>query len=418
MNHSNNNRQRRILGEEISRLKTYLKDISSKHKDEEPAFDLNRLESAINEIINNEEQYKSLFENSTIGMYRTTPDGRILMVNPHALKLLGYENFEALSKRNLEKEGFEPDYPRGKFVKKLLKHGKITGLESAWKTKNGETVYVRESATVVNDSDGNVKYFQGTFEDITKRKLAEKELRRAKRKAEESDKLKSVFLANMSHEIRTPMNSIIGFSEILEDGDSFSAEEKQKFLKIIRDNGKQLLGLINDIIDISKIEAGQLKFSIDKFEVNGVLKELLLTFRNYLYKLKHERVKLNLHIDKAEGLWLETDSIRFKQVLNNLLSNAIKFTDEGSIEFGYVCFPGKLRFFVKDTGIGIPADKMEVIFDRFGQLESESNMTQGGTGLGLSITKNLVEMMQGKIWVESTPSKGSVFYFELPRPRE
>lgn len=243
---------------------------------------------------------------------------------------------------------------------------------------------------------------------------AEETLQDAKIKAEESDRLKSLFLSNMSHEIRTPMNAIVGFAEMLQDSD-LDIDQKNKFLDVIIKSGDNLLRLINDIIDISRIEAGQLKLDYSECLVNEMIADLEPYFKQELFRQKKERLKLYSNLGHPESDFaIYTDSIRLKQILNNLIGNAIKFTDEGFIEFGYKLKAGFIEFFVRDSGIGIAPEKQKLIFERFGQVQEAISRNLTGTGLGLTISKNLVEMLGGELWVDSIPGEGSTFYFTLP----
>jgi signal transduction histidine kinase len=250
--------------------------------------------------------------------------------------------------------------------------------------------------------------------DITSRKLSEKALIEAKEKAEESDKLKMAFLSNMSHEIRTPMNAIIGFSEMLGYPET-DDDDKSDFLYQIKSNGKLLLNLINDILDLSKIEAGQLEITAANFDINKVLHDIYLNFENE--KTVKHKTDIAIILEKPANISstiINSDEFRFKQILFNLMGNALKFTENGSITLGYQIKDKCALIYVKDTGIGIPADKLELVFQRFRQVDDSNTRTFGGAGLGLTITKNLVEAMGGKIWVESKENIGSEFYFTIP----
>jgi PAS domain S-box-containing protein len=243
---------------------------------------------------------------------------------------------------------------------------------------------------------------------------AEKALIQAKVKAEESDRLKSMFLSNMSHEIRTPMNAIVGFAEMLHDTD-LKRIEKDKFIDAIIRSGDSLLHLINDIIDISKIEAGQLKLTSAECNINELLNELELDFTSELER--HRKTNILLHIQKgfnAPEFRIYTDPVRLRQVLSNLIGNAIKFTDEGFIEIGYRIEAGRLLFYVRDSGVGISPEHQKLIFERFGQVKTQESRNLEGTGLGLTISKNLVGLLGGKLWVDSYPGEGSTFWFTLP----
>lgn len=255
----------------------------------------------------------------------------------------------------------------------------------------------------------------GVAIDITERNQAEAELKRAKEKAEESDRLKTAFLANMSHEIRTPMNAIIGFSELLNDPD-LAAPSRREFISLISDNSKVLLKLIEDIIDVAKIEAREVKVVKSTCQVNQILSELQSVCVETIKKRPEKKleVKINLPVSDVQ-FSIESDPFRFKQIFNNLLDNAIKFTEKGFVELGY-SFQNNdvIVFYVKDTGIGLAPEKFDFIFERFRQAEESSTKEYRGTGLGLTIASRLVEMLGGKLWVESELGKGSAFYFSLP----
>ena len=282
-----------------------------------------------------------------------------------------------------------------------------------WIRSTGHTTYV---------NDKPVRMI-GMCMDITYQKTVEQELVYAKNKAEESDRLKSAFLANMSHEIRTPMNGILGFAELLKETD-LKNEEQKKYIRIIEKSGNRLLNTINDIIDISKIESGQMEISVSSMNINEVNETFYDFFKPDSEKKGLQFVCSNsLPSSEAEIL---TDKHMLEGILTNLIKNAFKFTDKGIVEFGYTLTeatsepvlntPGEpfLRFFVKDTGSGIPGDKLDVIFERFIQADIFDSKALQGTGLGLAISKAYVEMLGGKIWVESKEGEGSVFYFTIP----
>lgn len=241
------------------------------------------------------------------------------------------------------------------------------------------------------------------------------ERKKAQMKAEEADKLKTAFLANMSHEIRTPVNSIIGFSDLLKDTE-VDEESRKLYLTHIINGGNTLLKLINDIIDISRIEAGQIRIADEACNLSGIIRELFPVFFEQLKKRNKDSVELRISAGvNGSGPLIYSDPVRLRQIMTNLLSNAMKFTDSGYIEYGFeLKLPGQIKFFVKDTGIGIPPEKQEIIFERFRQVEETYTRNYEGTGLGLAISKKLVNLMGGEMWLESTPGMGSAFFFTLP----
>lgn len=258
------------------------------------------------------------------------------------------------------------------------------------------------------------------------RDLNEKELNEARVQAETADKLKSAFLANMSHEIRTPMNSIIGFAGLLND-EELNEKDRQEFIDLINSSSATLLHLIDDILDISKIEAGQLKVSIENCNLSTLINELFLTFNETNQNSNHGQVELLLNIPtQFPNICIDTDTFRLKQIISNLLSNSIKFTHSGQIEFGYTIIEKIknnsrkkfIKFFVNDTGIGMSPEISKVIFERFTKIESDNDKLYRGAGLGLTITKKLVELLNGEIWVQSEVDKGSSFTFILPAPED
>lgn len=284
-----------------------------------------------------------------------------------------------------------------------------------WVTlRNGEKRLMDTLKTPFYNSDKVLLGIIGISRDITEMEETRQRLLLAKEKAEESDRLKTAFLANMSHEIRTPMNAIIGFSDLLSD-DELSAEDRLDFISKIKSSGNALMSLINDIIDIAKIEAGQLRISESELNLNKLMKELHSTFTNLKNLNGKEKISLEMSLGEEENtVWIFSDPFRLQQILTNLLNNALKFTEFGKVEFGYSIEDAKLRFFVKDTGIGILRSKQKLLFKRFSQIDSGANRKYGGTGLGLAISSNLVELLGGTIDVDSFPGKGSTFTFTIP----
>lgn len=258
---------------------------------------------------------------------------------------------------------------------------------------------------------GGLVYWDGIEIDITEQKNTENELLISKEKAEVSSRLKSAFLANMSHEIRTPMNAILGFSDLLKQQE-LTDEKKEKYFEIIQKSGERLLNVINDIIDISKVESGQMEIVISEFTVLEQIKEV-----HALFSTEAKAKGLSLHLKNSlpsNEMTIKSDNHKINAILVNLVKNAMKYCDEGSIEIGVEKKGSHLEFYVKDTGIGIAKNRQIAIFDRFVQADIEDVKALQGSGLGLSISKAYAEMLGGEIWVDSEPGKGATFYFTIP----
>jgi signal transduction histidine kinase len=249
-------------------------------------------------------------------------------------------------------------------------------------------------------------------EDISERKKMEKDLINAKEKAVESDRLKSAFLANMSHEIRTPLNSILGFSDLLTDPD-LNSGARREFADLINLSGNNLLSIINDVLDISKIEAGQIFLNETRLSAQSLISDIQ---KEYSFKASSKGIEFRFAPEiPDDDIVFNSDEMRIKQVLINFVGNALKFTDKGYIEIGVKMENKNIQFHVKDTGIGIAKEYHDKVFDRFRQVEAAHTRKYGGNGLGLAITKNLAELLGGKIWLESKPQKGSTFFFSIPQ---
>jgi len=250
-------------------------------------------------------------------------------------------------------------------------------------------------------------------EDISHRKRYEKELKEAKNKAEETDRLKSAFLANLSHEIRTPMNAIIGFTNVLMD-EELPMDEKHKLKTLIHDNSYSLLKLIDEIIELSKIQAGNIRINNTVCFVNRFMKDLYGNFKTRVTQMNKDiRLSCVCNI-MPNDFSIIIDEIKVRQVLNNLIDNAIKFTSKGFVEFGYAVKGDVIQFHVIDSGSGIAEDQFGMIYDLFRQADDSFTRAHGGAGIGLSISKKLIEHLGGKIWAQSTPNQGTNIYFTLP----
>jgi PAS domain S-box-containing protein len=357
-----------------------------------------------------EEQFRALFENAQVGMYRTSPDGRVLMANTRLVHMLGYSSFSEMSAHNLDRAALEAGYRRSEFKEEIDK-GDITGLESEWRRRDGSAIFISENARAVRDRSGSLLYYEGTIEDITRRRLMEMELKEARDAALESVRLKSEFLANMSHEIRTPMNGIIGMTDLALDTDI--GDETREYLGLVKESANSLLNIVNDVLDFSEAEAGKLSFEYVDFNITEVIEAAI---RRTAPRAESKELALAFEVPPSLPDSLVGDPDRLSQVLMNLLGNAVKFTERGEVVLRVKaqCKSDDslgLCFSVQDTGIGVAPEKRQSIFHAFAQADGSSTRKYGGTGLGLAICSRLVATMNGRIWVESQPGAGSTFYF-------
>jgi len=375
------------------------RDITESKQAEEA---LRKSEAIKNKMVSNIGDVIVIIDKNGVNQYKS----------PNIEPLFGWKPEELIGKKTFDVVHPEDVDSVKKFIRELTQKPNATDTtQFRYKRKDGKYVWIEITAVnLLHDKD--IKGIMGNYHDISDRKNTEQEIIAAKDKAEESDRLKSAFLANMSHEIRTPMNSILGFSSLL-DKDNLSDTSRKHFVKIIQTSGKNLVQIVNDVIDIAMIESGQLNISKSTFSLNQSFFELKEIFQE---KIKMDQLSLQLILEAPKNeLKIFSDELRIKQIVTNFLSNAIKFTEKGQIIFGFKRVRNnKIRFYVKDTGIGIPKDKLQMIFERFRQADDSTTRKYGGTGLGLAISKNLVDLLGGKIGVRTGENKGSEFYFTLP----
>lgn len=369
-----------------------------------------------NSLEESEKKYRGIFENATEGIFQMNQDGELITVNTAFANILGYETPEEVFE-NTDKirDCHYVDPEKKEELYKIIKaDGNIKNFEYKAYGKNGEIIYLSINIHEVRDENGKTLYYEGLLDNITEKKRA-LALKIAKDAAEAATQAKSEFLANMSHEIRTPMNAILGFAEILEG--EIKDRGHKEYLSAITSSGRTLLSLINDILDLSKIEAGKLEIQNKAMNPGTILNEI-----KQIFSQKISQKELNFYLEVGPDIpdYLLLDEVRLRQILFNLVGNAIKFTDRGHIKISLNKKAGKeskncldLICSVTDTGIGIPENQQGKIFQSFEQQEGQSHAKYGGTGLGLAITKRLVEMMNGEISVASEKGKGSTFSFIL-----
>jgi len=358
-----------------------------------------------------------LFEGSPEAIVMIDKEGIVTIINTEFTNLFGFTK-EEITGKNIDDFITSPEiYDEAKEITRRVGQGDISELETLRKHKDGHLIDVSVLVTPILIDDKIIGSY-GIYRDITDRKRIEKSLIMAKEKAEESDKLKSAFLSNMSHEIRTPMNAILGFSTLLFDP-TLTEAEKSEYVHIIKERGNDLMRIIDDIIDVAKIESGQIKIEIKECFINVLLTNLLVTLLEVKRKqAKNKIVMTCLPGNTDKDFSILTDSNRLRQIMTNLIENALKFTEEGNVEFGYIIknegIEPIIEFFVRDTGIGIQPEMHEVIFERFRQVDDTNTRRHGGTGLGLTISKNLVKLLGGDIRIESDRGKGTCFFIALP----
>jgi len=364
---------------------------------------------AVELIIANKEreQVFNFFNLSPDIMVIADPNGAFKAVNPATTELLGYSEEELISKPFIDFVHPDDKLITLDEIGRQIKLGSSLNFENRYLSKNDG--YLLLSWSAYFSKEEGITY--ATARDITNERMIEIELIEAKEKAEESDRLKSAFLANMSHEIRTPMNGILGFSDLLKTP-NLSGEKQQQYIRVIEKSGARMLNIINDIISISKIESGVMEVNLEESNINEQI-EYIYTF----FKLEAEAKGITLSFINSLPLKeaiVKTDREKLFAILTNLVKNAIKYSEKGSIQFGYTIKGKQLEYYVKDTGIGIDKDRQEAIFERFIQADISDKNALQGAGFGLSISKAYIEMLGGKIWVESVKGKGSIFYFTLP----
>lgn len=372
-----------------------------------------RSERALREA---EAKYRSMVEKSLGGIYRSSPEGKFISANPAMANILGYDSPEEFMAAidNIREDFYADSEVRAGLLDQINSQDGATDLEAQVFKKNGDVIWVSETCRPVRDRDGKLEFYEGTMVDITKRKEAEQALLNAKVHSDMSNRAKSEFLANMSHELRTPLNAIIGFSEILKDElfGPLGQEEYKDYANDINNSGVHLLQIINDILDVSKIESGKRELSESFIKLH----DLSVT----AFKMVKPKADLSsIYIDNLipEDLPpIQAEELAIKQILINLLNNAVKFTPEaGKITMhAEVLGNGDIDISVTDTGIGMREEDIEKALSAFGQINTDLNRKESGTGLGLTLVKQLTELHGGDIKIVSKPEKGTTVHVILP----
>lgn len=358
-----------------------------------------------------ETKFKLLADYASDWEYWVNPQHEYVYNSPICEKITGYKHESFVENKNLLLEITLREFKEMiQYHFSLEQFEMCSPIEFKIKSLKGEEKWISHFCRAVYDDNENYLGQRGVNRDITERKKQEEALLNALERAQESDRLKSAFLANMSHEIRTPMNGILGFSDLLRTPE-LSPEKQQKYINIIEKSGKRMLGTINNLMDISKIEARQMTVTISEININQKLNELFNFFKP---EAENKGLKLIYNEFNSSQLIVNSDELKIYSIAMNLVKNAIKFTMAGSIEFGCIQKDDMLEFYVKDTGIGIPKDRIPYIFDRFVQADIEDKFALQGSGLGLAIAKSYAEMLGGEIKVQSEQGIGTQFYFTLP----
>ncbi|MGJ8650987.1 MAG: PAS domain S-box protein [Opitutaceae bacterium] len=361
-----------------------------------------------------EEKLRLIIDTSPIGICTVDSLGNYAMVNPAYEQMLGYTK-EELRSLTLFDVTHPEDRPKNKALYQSMFTLKSTGffVEKRYMRKDDKIINVAVNATAVMDTEGRVIFGTAFVRDITKWKLAEDELIQAKEKAETSDRLKSAFLANTSHEIRTPLNAIVNFSRMLTWEDEISNQEKKEYADIVESSCTSLLKLIDDILDISKIESGSLEIRKETTDLRVLLSNLSLAYE--MNRNANPKVSIRLELpEETTALKLLTDENRLKQVLINLVDNALKCTELGHVTIGATLESDRVIIYVEDTGIGISKEHRTAIFERFYKIDSGANKLYRGVGLGLAISSKIIKLLGGRLNVDSELGRGSKFFFSLP----
>ena len=356
-------------------------------------------------------QYRGIFENALEGLYQSTPDGRFLEANPALARMFGYETPAALirSVNDIGHQVYVDHGRRGEFLRLAEDRNAVTDFQSEVSRPDGSRIWISESVRVVRDAQGKVRHFEGVAVDITQQRESARALQAAKDAADAASRAKSYFLASVSHELRTPLNGILGYTQILRRDGSLG-EKQREGVRVIHESAEHLLALINDVLDLSKIEAGRIELQPSDFDLVDFVEGVERVFAP---RARDKSLMLETQIDGDVPRWVRGDEQRLRQVVFNLVANAVTFTKRGGVVLSVKREGDAVRFSVSDSGPGITPEDVGKLFEPFTQL---GGPRAGGTGLGLAISRSLVERMGGKMQVESKPGWGSRVWFAVPLP--
>jgi|GEM_PF-3513853 PAS domain S-box-containing protein len=370
--------------------------------------------NALNELKRSHKKYQNLVENINDLFFEIDSNWDFSYLSPSFETLSGY-SVNSFIGQPFTDVILPEDLPTINVnFNDLINEETIPTFEFRLKTKNNELIWIRNSARPIYDENKEIIGARGIGINITEQKETEIQLTNAKEKAEQADYLKSAFLATMSHELRTPLNAIIGFSQLMDE--TVNKSEMIEMAKIIFDSGNHLLSIIESIFHLTMLQSNQTPIRIELFMLGDLYKSLRFYLESELRKKNKNHIEAQFDdcVNKYPNLQIQADKTKLTQLLTNLLSNAVKYTEDGSITLGCYVEGKDLTFYVKDTGIGIQKEKQEIIFERFRQIDDTNTRKYGGVGLGLAICQEICDLLNGKIWIESEPAKGSSFYFKLP----
>ncbi len=366
-----------------------------------------------------EEKYRDIFNNSVQAIFQSSNDNRVLSANPSMARILGYDSIDEFSSiiTHLARQVYADPDDRKRFIELLNKQDFVSGFETQLRKKDGGLVWVSICGRAIRDEHGDLLYIQGSFEDISERKQAQEMIKQAQKMAEDASRAKSEFLTIMSHEIRTPLNAIIGMTRL-----TLSTRldpHQREYLDVVLISSDHLLTLLNNFLDFSKIEAGKFVLEHLAFDMDSLIHDMMTMFS---FQTQKKKLTINYSTGNIPR-YVKGDVHRLRQILVNLVGNAIKFTNSGGITIQVDVDPieastknsGRvtLVFSIKDTGVGIPSEKLSSIFNDFTQLNDPAVIDSGGSGLGLTITRQLIHLMGGNIRVESESRQGSTFHFSI-----